>query len=115
MALDFAVTSSTQAGIVREAAKHSLAAAAAYSTTKRNFRNTASLCQSVGVEFQPLVAETTGAWSEEALQCFSRLAKARSCWSLRTKAELKQELLQQLSVAVRSANSAAALRRLEAL
>ena len=111
MALDFAVTCPTrQEGIAAASTGH-LAAAKAYSTHKRNYLDTASQCQRSGVEFVPMVAESTGAWSDEARAVFHFICQRRSRWSGRSEEVLFQDLLQRLSVAIRSANARAVLRR----
>lgn len=48
------------------AAQERLAAAHAYSHTKREFLDTEAAAQA-GIVFQPLAADTFGAWSTEAL------------------------------------------------
>ena len=44
------------------AARQALAAASAYAGTKMAHLQTAEMCRSHGVQFTPLVAETTAAW-----------------------------------------------------
>ena len=112
MALDFAITSPTRTIGVAEASQGSLAAAETYSTHKRTYLDTAEQCRRSGVEFVPVVAETTGAWSKEALAVFHHICQAKSRWSGRAESDLFQELLQQLSVAIRSTNARAVLRRI---
>ena len=70
MALDLAVTAPTRQDIVVEAARTPLAATTDYSARKRTFLDTASQCQRSGLEFVPLVAESTGSWSVEAIGFF---------------------------------------------
>ena len=53
-----------------------MAAATAYSHTKRLHANTEAECEAAGLVFIPMVAETTGAWSTEALIELKRIAKA---------------------------------------
>jgi hypothetical protein len=112
MALDLAVTAPTRQDIVVEAARTPLAAATDYSAHKRTFLDTASQCQRSGLEFVPLVAESTGSWSVEAIGFFRFLCKTRSRWCGRDPGELLQELLQQLSVSIRTANARAVRRRM---
>ena len=111
MALDFAITSPTRTEYVAVAATHTLTAAKAYSSHKRNYLDTANQCQRNGVEFVPIVAESTGAWSDEARAALRFICQARSRWSGRPEDALFQELVQRLCVAIRSSNARATLRR----
>ena len=113
MALDFAITSPTRGDIVGAAAVTPLAAAASYSSYKRTFLDTAEQCERSGVEFVPIVAEATGAWSKAAQAVFHHICAARSRWSAQSEGALFQELVQELSVAIRATNARGILRRME--
>ena len=97
--------------MIRTSAHEPLAAANAYSQSKRNYKNTALECESQGVLFQPMVLETTGAWSVEALAVLKSLAKAAGLRSGRDASEILQEFLQASSATIRRANARAHLKR----
>ena len=108
VAFDLAVTGPQRLGTLGEAARSSLAAAIAYAETKRAHLDTAAACQAQGVRFVPLVVETSGAWEPEVLVQIARAVASREG---EDPAALHAELLQELSVAVRSFRAKAALRR----
>ena len=111
-ALDFAVTAPQRQVTVEQAAKEALASAKQYSQTKREYLNTAQLCADAGVEFVPMVCESTGAWAPEALHVLGQLAQAAALQSGRDKNSVFAETLQVLSVTVRRCQARALLRRL---
>ena len=111
LALDFAITDPTKVGDIAEAASVPLSAANAYSSHKRTYLDTAEQCRRSGVEFIPMVAESTGAWSKEALAMLHHICQSKSRWTGRKEEGIFQELVQQLSVAIRSTNARAILRR----
>ena len=111
VALDFAVTAPQRQDYLRASAAEPLAAAAAYSATKREYKNTAADCASQGVTFQPMVVETSGAWSAEGLQVLRRLAKAAGIRLGKDPGVVLREFLETTSVAVRRANARAHIKR----
>ena len=111
-ALDFAVTAPQRQDIMELAASEGLAAATAYSRTKRTHQNTEELCKQAGVEFQPMVCETTGAWSLEALFVLRHLARSAAEATGGDADAVFARTLQQTSVVVRRATARAVLRRL---
>ena len=98
-------------GIVDRAAATGLAAATEYCNTKRSHENTQAECEAAGVCFLPMVAETTGAWALESLDVWKQLAKATAVRQGRPVATVFTEMMQSLSVTIRSANARAFLRR----
>ena len=110
-ALDYAITAPQRQGIVAMAAKEPLAAAAAYSQTKRDYLGTERACLDQGVRFMPMVCETSGAWAPEAVETLRLLAKAAAARSGKLSATVYKEFLQRSSVAVRTANARAQLKR----
>ena len=110
-ALDTAITSPLQQGIVGQAALTSGAAAKAYEERKRAFLNTADLCAQQGILFVPLVAECTGGWGEDSLKALRHLAQAAADRRGREKGEVLTEILQSLCIIIRSAKARAVLRR----
>eukprot|EP00973_Karenia_brevis_P080906 11223410-Karenia_brevis.AAC.1 len=75
-ALDFAVTAPQQQQYLQAASVSPLAAASAYTSRKKQFQNTAEVCRTQGVEFLPVVVETTGAWAPEAMKVWRKVAAA---------------------------------------
>jgi hypothetical protein len=111
IALDFAVTAPQRQETLADAARNPLAAAVAYSNHKRAYLDTEAACQASGVGFQPMVVETTGAWSPEASKVLWLLAKAEATRSGRETETVLNELLQGAAVCVRRANARAELKR----
>ena len=93
------------------AATTGLAAATEYCNTKRSHENTQQECEAAGVNFLPMVAETTGAWAPEFLDVWKQLAKATAVRQGREVAVVLNEMLQSLAVTLRCANAKAYLRR----
>ena len=110
-ALDFAVTAPQQQTQLAGSQQVALAAATEYEILKRTHLGTASACQAQGIEFIPMVIETTGAWGPAAHPVLHHLAKSASLRSGRSQGAELQLFLQVAAVAVRSANARAHLRR----
>ena len=110
-ALDFAVTAPQRQDIVSEAARNPLAAASAYSQTKRSHLNTQDACESQGIRFQPMVCETSGAWAPEALQVLQLICKAASSRTGTDSGALLQETLSRCAASIRAANARANFKR----
>ena len=91
--------------------QEALASATAYSNFKREHLGTEAACLAQGVLFQPMVVETTGAWSPEASKVLYQLATASAVKNGRATDTVFQELLQGAAVCVRRANARAALKR----
>ncbi|CAE8721897.1 unnamed protein product [Polarella glacialis] len=111
VALDFAVTAPQRQETIAEAARCPQAAANAYSDHKRAFLGTEAACLAAGVGFQPMVVESTGAWSTEAAAVLWQLAKVSAARSGREAKTVHKELLQGAAVCVRRANARAELKR----
>ena len=94
------------------ASREGLAAAKSYSDTKRSYLRTAELCSEAGVEFQPMVCESTGAWAVEAVHVLGHLARLAADATGGDPATVLARTLQQTSVTVRRATARALLRRL---
>ncbi|CAE8594402.1 unnamed protein product [Polarella glacialis] len=109
--LDFAVISPNQVAYVGTAANVALRASISYSETKRARLNTAAACAAQGVTFLPTVCETSGAWAPEASAVLKQVARQAAARAGRPASELYRSLLQRLSVAVRTANARAHLKR----
>ena len=77
----------------------------------REHLDTARLCTEAGIDFVPMVAESTGAWEPGALRTLKQLAQASSLRTGRDRKAVLAETLQRLSVVVRRAQARALLRR----
>ncbi len=111
VALDFAITAPQRPEIIATAACEDLAAATAYSQTKRLHANTEAECEATGLVFVPMVAETTGAWSSEALLELKRIAKAAARKTAEDPSNALHSRLESTSVCIRRANAKAHLAR----
>lgn len=110
-ALDFAVVSPQRQESIDRAAQTPLTAASDYTETKRVHLHTAAACREAGIDFVPMVVESSGAWASEASAVLWQLAAASAARSGKHTADLYQELLQGAAVRIRRANARAALRR----
>ncbi|CAK9083246.1 unnamed protein product, partial [Durusdinium trenchii] len=97
--------------VVVQGAAAALAAATAYAASKAAYLNTAHLCSQQGVQFVPLVAESTGAWERAASQLLLQIACSAAARTGDDSATLHSDLLQELSVIIRSHRARAVLRR----
>ena len=75
-ALDFAVVPPQRQGTLAQAGQVALAAAAASSQTKDMHLDTGRVCAQQGVQFRPMVCETTGAWLRKAAAILLLISKA---------------------------------------
>ena len=110
-ALDFVVVSPQWQESIDRAGQTPLTAATEYSRTKRVHLNTAAACRDAGIDFVPMVVESSGAWASEASAILWQLAAASAARSGKHKVDLHQELLQGAAVRIRRASARAALRR----
>ena len=110
-AFDLAITSPQRIEVVATAARTAGAAAVQYEETKRTFLNTAEICATQGIQFLPLVAETSGGWGPTGLKTISKLAKRTALVSEQSASVVFSQLLESLCVAIRRANARAVLER----
>ena len=96
------------------AAERSLASAREYAGVKRAHLRTEAQCREAGVEFVPVVAESTGAWEPTAAKVLRQLARSVGLARGKPVATTLPELLQRLSVTIRRAQARALLRRVGA-
>lgn len=94
-----------------KAPANALTAASEYCDTKRNHENTQAQCDTAGITFLPMLAETSGAWAPQSMTVWKQLATAMSVRQGREAASVLREMLQSLSVTIRRANARAYLRR----
>ncbi len=80
-ALDFAITAPQRQDVLEAAARTPLAAASAYTDRKKGYLGTENACRTQGLDFLPMVAETSGAWAPEAMKVFRQLAAASAARS----------------------------------
>ena len=74
--------------------------------------DTAAACSEAGVHFQPMVCESTGAWSREAIYVLGHLSRLAADATGGCREDILARSLQQTSVVVRSTTARALLRRL---
>ena len=110
-AIDLAITAPQRQDVVGQAAATPLAAASQYAAVKAAHLNTAALCNQQGVRFVPFVAESSGAWAPEASQILLQIARSAAARAGDDAAALHSELLQELSVLLRTHRARAVLRR----
>ena len=112
-ALDFAVTSVQRQAVIESASRTPLASADQYSDVKRSHLDTQRLCAGEGVDFFPMVAETSGAWSRSAIGILGELSR-RIAEQRGTDSNLEFSfMLQRLSVLFRRCQARAWFRRRE--
>ena len=110
-ALDLAITAPQRQDIVALTGATSLTAATSYAVTKASHLNTAVLCAQQGVHFMPVVAESTGVWEPEASKLLLQLSPSTAARTGDDAVTLHSDLLQELSVVIRSHRARAVLRR----
>ena len=111
VALDFAVTAPQRQDIVGEASRTPLAAAIAYSHTKRSHLGTQDACEALGIRFQPMVCETSGAWAPKALEVLQLICKAAASHTGTNHCAILQETLSRCAASIRRANARAHFKR----
>ena len=94
-----------------QAGRHALAAASQYAAVKSAYLHTAQVCADQSVRFMPLVVESTGAWEPAAYKTLQLLSRAVATRTGSDAGLLHADLLQELSVLLRSHHARAALRR----
>ena len=114
IAMDFAVPSPVQPGVVAVAAQFQLAAAAAYEDHKRADRNTADRCQEHGFTLVPMVVKSFGGWGFSAQKAFKWLSHAHASRTGQRISQVTVELYSSLSIILMRANARALLARCEA-
>ena len=97
--------------IISEAAHTPLSAAKAYSQYKRSHLGTQEACEALGIRFQPMVCETTGAWAPEALEVLQLICKAAASHTGTDHGALLQETLTRCAASIRRANARAHFKR----
>ena len=101
-ALDLAVTAPQRQETLAQAGQTASAAANQYAELKAAHLNTARVCSAQGLNFVPLVVESTGAWSQSASKILLLISRAVAARTNSDAAQLHAELLQELSVLLRS-------------
>ena len=110
-ALDFAIVSPQRQDVLAQSAERAGAAASAYEAFKRRRLNTAEECAQQGVEFIPLVAESSCGWGFHSLNTIWRIAKSAAEKNAGDADLTLGQFLQSLCITIRSAKARAVLRR----
>ena len=111
VALDVGFVNPQAAGHLRDAAAESLGAAKAYTKQKREKNNTDDLCLQVGVDYQPIVWETTGGISEEGRETIKSLNRLVAVNTNTPLAEVAHRFWHRTSVDLQKANHRAFAKR----
>ena len=77
-AFDLAITSPQRQEVLTQASLVIGHAAVQYEGWKRSYLQTEEECRQQGVQFVPLVAESSGGWGDSALATFKKMAKLAS-------------------------------------
>ena len=110
-ALDLAITAPQRQETLAQAGNKALAAAQAYAQHKAAHLDTARLCESQGIKFLPMVAESSGAWEPAASKVLLQISRAAAARTGADAALLHADLLQELCVTIRAHRARAVLRR----
>ena len=111
-ALDLAIVSPQRQGALDSgASRQAGAAAAAYEEDKVAYQNTGAQCHAQGLQFIPLVAESSGGWGKPGAKTLYQIAKAASTQDDRDVDDVLVQYDQRLSVVIRRAHGEAVLRR----
>jgi hypothetical protein len=111
VALDFAYVNPQNLSHLNAAANTRLAAASAYSDTKRKHLDTARQCEAAGILFQPMVFETLGGASQECMDVLNNLSRQVAVNTKTPYEEVAHRLRQRISVDLQRANHRAFARR----
>ena len=112
-AFELAVTSGLRCGAAAASAADGSHTCAAYEERKRSHLNTAALCRDQGLQFLPLIAESScGGWGREAIKVWRTLGALLAAKSGDGSGAATEQLLQCLSVTLQRENARAVLRRL---
>lgn len=93
------------------AARQASATAAAYETYKLTYKDTAAQCKAQGLQFVPLVAESSGEEGPSAVRTLYRIAKTAGTREDQDADEGLGQYYPRLSVVIRRAHGEAVLRR----
>ena len=119
-ALDFAVSSGMQSNLFSPVAETPGLVFCEYERMKREYKNTAQLCNDAGFAFSPVVFEAhAGAkmsqnepcWSPLARAKFDRLAKAQAASQNEDPSTVSLRIAQRISCALQRENARAILQR----
>ena len=111
-ALDFAVSSGMQSNLFSPVAETPGLVFCEYERMKREYKNTAQLCNDAGFAFSPVVFEAhAGGWSPIARATFDRLAKAQAASQNEDPSTVSLRIAQRISCALQRENARAILQR----
>ena len=111
IALDVGFVNPQATGHLRHAAAESLGAATLYTKQKRDKNNTDDLCMAVGVDYQPIVWETTGGIAEEGRETIKSLNRLVAVNANTPLAEVARRFWQRTSVDLQKASHRALAKR----
>ena len=110
-ALDFAVTSGTQSGLLREAAFAPELLFERYERQKREHLRTGGLCEGAGFKFVPMIIEAHGGgWSPTARRVLDWIAGELAAASGEDKGTVSLRVAQRISCILHRENACAILR-----
>ena len=102
-AFDMGVSCVTSMGNVAKASKTPLATADAYAQHKNDkYRE---LCRAQDILFVPLIVETHGAWTHEAVKVFKRLAEFTAAREQSTTAHAYKKIMERMSAVLQIGNA----------
>ena len=111
-ALDFAVSSGMQSNLFSPVAETPGLVFCEYERMKREYKNTAQLCNDAGFAFSPAVFEAHAVgWSPLARAKFDRLAKAQAASQNEDPSTVSLRIAQRISCALQRENARAILQR----
>ena len=112
--LDVGFVNPQASGHLQSAARETLGAAKAYTQHKRDREDTDSLCLAAGVDYQPLVWETTGGLCKEAEETVKSLNRLVAVNTNTPLSEVAQRFWRRTSVDLQKANHRAFTKRVAA-
>ena len=111
-ALDFAVTSAMRSSLLRESASSPELVFERYERHKREYQDTARLCEAAGLHFVPMVIEAhSGGWSPLARGVLDWIAQQAAATSNNEPATVALRIAQRMSTALHRENARAILKR----
>ena len=111
MALDIGVVNPQAASHVQQAAGDKLGAATAYTETKRTHNNTDERCLQAGIDYQPIVYESTGGIAKEGMDTLKSLNRLVALNTNTPYEEVARRFYQRVSFDLQRANHRAFARR----
>ena len=111
-ALDLAITAPQRQATLEEASRTPLASANAYVQFKNDFMDTHRQCAEAGVDFIPVVLETTGALSAPAWTVLAQLSRLVASVEGKGRTCVLADALRRVSMVARCCQAQSLLRRI---